>query len=87
MLAWDNGPVHRHPVVQATAAALRIHLRYLPTYVPWTNPIEKLWRWLRQTCIHHHQYADQWEQSKANVQAFLDQFSTGSTALLRYVGL
>lgn len=86
-LAWDNWPIHRHPHVLATAARLHIHLRWLPTYAPWTNPIEKLWRALKQTCLHHHRKADRWDELKADLHAFLDQFALGSTALLRYVGL
>lgn len=87
VLAWDNWPVHRHPAVLATAARLRIHLKWLPTYAPWTNPIEKVWRALRQTCVHHHQKADQWLAFQAELLAFLDQFADGSPALLRAVGL
>lgn len=87
LLAWDNWPVHRHATVLATAARLRIHLKWLPTYAPWTNPIEKLWRWMRQTCVHHHQKADRWPEFQADLAAFLDQFADGSPALLRYVGL
>lgn len=87
VLAWDNWPVHWHARVRAAAARLHIHLRWLPTYAPWTNPIEKLWRWLRQTCIHHHRQADHWDALKAAVLAFLTQFTNGSVALLRYVGL
>ncbi len=87
VLAWDNWPVHRLASVLACAARLHIHLRWLPTYAPWTNPIERLWRWMRQTCIHHHQRADQWETLHTDVRAFLDQFAHGSTDLLRYVGL
>lgn len=51
------------------------------------NPIEKLWRWLRQDVVHHHRRADAWEELKAAVKAFLDGFADGSTALLTYVGL
>lgn len=87
LLAWDNWPVHRHATVLATAARLRIHVKWLPTYAPWTNPIEKLWRWMRQTCVHHHQRADHWAAFKAELGSFLDQFAEGSPALLRYVGL
>lgn len=87
VLAWDNWPVHEHPTVLATAARLHIHLRWLPTYAPWTNPIEKLWRWLRQTCCHHHQKADQWDALKADWHAFLDQFAGPAPSLLRYIGL
>ena len=43
-LVWDNWPIHRHPDVLARASELGIHILWLPTYAPWTNPIEKLWR-------------------------------------------
>lgn len=86
-LAWDNWGNHTHRTVQATAAELHIRLVWLPTYAPWTNPIEQLWRWLRQTVVHHHQLAEQWEALQQATTTFFDQFATGSSALLRYVGL
>ena len=33
---------------------LPIEILQLPTYASWTNPIEKLWRWARQSVIHLH---------------------------------
>ncbi len=86
-LVWDNWPTHLHPKVLTRAAELDIQLLWLPTYAPWTNPIEKLWRWLKQEILHHHRLADLWEELKAQVVHFLDQFADGSTDLLRYVGL
>lgn len=87
VLVWDNWPVHCHPEVLACASDLGIHVLWLPTYAPWTNPIEKLWRWVRQEVIHHHGRADRWEEMKQAVTAFLDRFADGSHTLLRYVGL
>lgn len=86
-LVWDNWPVHQHPRVLQRAAELAIEVLWLPTYAPWTNPIEKLWRMLKQELLHHHRLADRWEELKARVRAFLQGFSTGSPDLLRYVGL
>lgn len=86
-LVWDNWPVHQHPDVLAHANELGIAILWLPTYAPWTNPIEKLWRWMRQEVVHCHRRADAWEALQAAVTGFLDQFADGSTALLRYVGL
>jgi len=86
-LAWDNWPVHKHPAVLAEAARLRIRILWLPTYAPWLNPIEKLWRWCKQERLHHHRLADRWDDLKAAVAAFLDRFAHGSDALLRYTGL
>jgi transposase len=66
---------------------LPIQLISLPTYAPWTNPIEKLWRKLRQEVLHLHRYADDFATLKRLVIEFLDRFAHGSDELLRYVGL
>lgn len=66
---------------------LPIRLVFLPTYASWTNPIEKLWRFMKQEVLHVHRYADDWPGLKLRVWAFLDQFAQGSPELLKYVGL
>jgi len=86
-VVWDNWTVHQHPAVLEVASGLQIELLWLPTYAPWTNPIEKLWRWLRQEVLHQHRLADEWPTLKVQVAAFLDRFAVGSPELLRYVGL
>jgi hypothetical protein len=68
-------------------ARLPINLVLLPTYASWTNPIEKLWRWLRQDVLHLHRLADDWAGLQTLVSQFLAQFVPGSKELLRYVGL
>ena len=87
VLAWDNWPIHLHPAVLETAADLEIQLLWLPTYAPWTNPIEKVWRKLKQELLHHHRLADQWTELKQRVKAWLEQFTQPSPGLLRYCGL
>lgn len=59
----------------------------LPTYASWLNPIEKLWRWLKQELLHLHRLADNLPVLRAAIDHFLDQFAAGSDQLLRYVGL
>jgi hypothetical protein len=59
----------------------------LPTYAPWTNPIEKLWRWLYADVLHMHPFADDLRALMDKVARFLDRFANGSDALLRYTGL
>lgn len=66
---------------------LPIQLLCLPTYASWLNPIEKLWRWLKQDVIHLHRLSGNWPQLRERVDEFLVQFSDGSDELLRYVGL
>jgi len=84
---WDNWPVHWQVDVLTKAAELNIQLLWLPTYAPWNNPIEKLWRWLKQTVLHNHQLAQHFELLKEQARTFLNRFAHGSSELLRYVGL
>lgn len=83
----DCWPVHFLPDVSRVAAQLGITLVPLPTYSSWRNPIEKLWRWLKQEVLHMHPWADDWSRTKAETRRFLDRFAQPNPALLRYVGL
>jgi transposase len=49
-VAWDNARTHEDEEVEAVlrGAAGRLVLLYLPTYSPWLNPIEMLWRHFRR---------------------------------------
>jgi len=83
----DNWPIHFEARVVAAADQASITLLRLPTYAPWLNPIEKLWRKLKQEVLHLHRLSDEWEPLKHRVATFLDGFASGSAQLLRYVGL
>lgn len=84
----DNWNIHTHPDVVAALCELpRLRILSLPTYAPWLNPIEKLWRWLRQEVLHLHRLSEDWAGLKQRVAQFLDQFAEGSAELLHYVGL
>ena len=53
-VAWDNATTHEDEDVEAVVrgAAGRLVLLYLPTYSPWLNPIEMLWRHFRREVTH-----------------------------------
>ena len=53
-VAWDNSNTHEDEEVEAIlrGAAGRLVLLYLPTYSPWLNPIEMLWRHFRREVTH-----------------------------------
>jgi putative transposase len=53
-VAWDNANTHQDDEVEAVvrSAAGRLVLLYLPTYSPWLNPIEMLWRHCRREVTH-----------------------------------
>jgi putative transposase len=58
-VAWDNASTHEDDEVEAVvrAAAGRLVLLYLPTYSPWLNPIEMLWRHFRREVTHCELFA------------------------------
>lgn len=84
----DNWSIHTHDdVLTVLKAYPKIKPIWLPTYAPWLNPIEKLWRWLVETVLKMHRLASDWSALRHQVNSFLDQFIKGSRKLLHYVGL
>ena len=86
-IVQDNWPVHKLPEVLEALNRGHMTPLFLPTYASWLNPIEKLWRWLKQDVLHLHPWAEELETLRTEVCRFLDQFAGGSDSLLRYVGL
>ena len=72
-VAWDNASTHEDDEVEdvVRAAAGRLVLLYLPTYSPWLNPIEMLWRHFRREVTH----CELFESVKALLQAAADFFA------------
>jgi len=76
-VALDNASTHQDDEVEAVlrAAAGRLVLLYLPTYSPWLNPIEMLWRQFRREVTH----GELFESVKALLvaaQTFFDRYNT-----------
>ena len=71
-VAWDNADTHEDDEVDAVVrgAAGRLVLLYLPTYSPWLNPIEMLWRHFRREVTH----CELFESVAALLQAAQDFF-------------
>jgi hypothetical protein len=87
-LVIDNWPVHFHPkALEALAEDPRLELISLPTYAPWLNAIEKLWRLLRQRVAHAHPWCDDFRAFREHVLGQLQCFAHRSQTLLTYVGL
>ena len=73
-VAWDNSNTHEDDEVEEVvrAAAGRLVLLYLPTYSPWLNPIEMLWRHFRRdvrspTVSYSNQSRHFWLQLKISL--------------------
>ena len=86
-LVQDNWSVYKLPEVAQAAAEQCLTPLFLSTYATWLNPIEKLWRWLKQEVPHLHKLAHDLPRLRQQVCDFPDQFTGGSDALLRHVGL
>jgi hypothetical protein len=87
-LVWDNWPVHEHHVVQeAIMKDPRIKVLPLPTYAPWLNAIEKLWRLVRQEIIHTHPWCDDFLLFRNAIRGKFQEFADGSIRLVHYCGL
>jgi putative transposase len=71
-VTWDNANTHQDDEVEAVVrgAAGRLILLYLPTYSPWLNPIEMLWRYFRRNVTH----CELFENIKALISATYDFF-------------
>ena len=76
-VAWDNATTHQDDEVEAVirGAAGRLVLLYLPTYSPWLNPIEMLWRHFRREVTH----CEIFENVKALITASYDFFSRNNS--------
>jgi putative transposase len=86
-VAWDNSSTHEDDEVEAVirAAAGRLVLLYLPTYSPWLNPIEMLWRQFRREVTH----CELFETLKALLQAaknFFDRCNLCPRQVLSIIG-
>jgi transposase len=56
-IIWDGAPWHsRADIVRETAENLGFMLIQLPSYSPDLNPIEALWKWMREELTQHHCY-------------------------------
>ena len=53
VIIWDGASYHRSQKVRMEAEALGFQLLPLPGYSPDLNPIEGLWKWLREAVTQH----------------------------------
>lgn len=86
-VAWDNADTHEDDEVEAVVrgAAGRLVLLYLPTYSPWLNPIEMLWRHFRREVTHCELYETIDSLLKA-AQDFFDRFNRVPKQVLSIIG-
>lgn len=73
-LIWDGASYHRSNKIRAFAQRLGFHILPLPGYSPDLNPIEGLWKWMREDVTQHfcHQTLDELRQSCLDFIASLE---------------
>jgi transposase len=86
-VAWDNAGTHEDDEVEIVvrAAAGRLVLLYLPTYSPWLNPIEMLWRQLRREVTHCELFVTV-KALIAAALAFFDRYNQCPEQILSVIG-
>lgn len=52
----DNAAYYRNKDVQAYLETSKIQLHFLPPYSPNLNPIERLWKWMKETVVYNTYY-------------------------------
>ncbi len=67
----DNAGYHRSKDVRAFTKAHRIKLHYLPPYSPNLNPIERLWKVMRERVTYNHYY-ETFSQFSHAIREFLN---------------
>ncbi len=71
-IVLDNARYQRNRYVMAEADRLGITLRWLPSYSPNLNLIERLWKFVKAECLHGHSYAT-FAPVKQAIEECLDQ--------------
>jgi transposase len=86
-VTWDNASMHEDNEIEEVvrAAAGRLVLLYLPTYSPWLNPIEMLWRHFRREVTHCEFYETKQILVEAAQKCF-DRFNKDPQNILSVIG-
>lgn len=86
-VTWDHANTHEDDEVEAVvqAAEGRLVLLSLPTYSPWLNPIEMLWRHFRRQVTHCELFATM-QALLIAAQDFFDRFNQSPGKILSVIG-
>lgn len=73
-LFCDNAPYYRNKEVTRYLSTSKIHLHFLPPYSPNLNPIERLWKWMKER-VSYNTYYESFEEFKLAIFGFFDGLS------------
>lgn len=70
----DNARYYKNKAVTEYLGTSKIELHFLPPYSPNLNPIERLWKWMKERVIYNTYYRE-FEDFKTSVFGFFETFS------------
>lgn len=73
----DNARYYRNKLVFSYLNGSRIELHFLPPYSPNLNPIERLWKWMKET-VMYNSYYELFEDFKIAIFGFFEMLSRAS---------
>lgn len=71
----DNARYYRNKAVTEYLRGSKIRLHFLPPYSPNLNPIERLWKWMKERVIYNTYYSE-FEDFKSAIFGFFSTLST-----------
>jgi transposase len=74
----DNAPYYRNKAVREYLKGSKIELHFLPPYSPNLNPIERLWKWMKERVVYNTYY-EHFEDFKDAVFGFFSLLSSAGT--------
>lgn len=78
----DNATAHKNQLIRTAFAHSKIKFHYLPSYSPNLNPIERLWKLMRE-CVHYNRYYDSFTQFCSHTREFLHNTIPNMTQVLK----
>jgi transposase len=82
VIIWDGAAWHsKAAIVRQQAEALGFTLIQLPGYSPDLNPIEGLWKWMREELTQHHCYKYLYQLERACFD-FIDRINLNPEAII-----
>lgn len=70
-LFCDNAKYYKNKEVTAYLEKSKVELHFLPSYSPNLNPIERLWKWMKER-VMYNTYYEHFEEFRAAILGFLD---------------
>lgn len=71
----DNARYYKNKAVKAYLENSKVKLHFLPPYSPNLNPIERLWKWMKERVMYNTYYED-FDDFKSAIMGFLQSVSS-----------